>query len=71
MKIEILENVKHERELYAEGDVRTVTAELGAYFCACGWARDVDGVVETGDRDLAPKVVAPDGAKHGHKAQEV
>lgn len=67
----MLEKVMHGREVYEAGDVRTVDPETGQYFCACGWAKDVDGAVETGNRDLAHKVVSPDSASHANRTQEV
>jgi len=71
MKIEILEKVMHEREVFEEGDMRTVPDELGRYFCECGWAKDVDGGVETGKRDVNAVVLTPDSVAHATKASEV
>lgn len=50
MKIEALETFLDGRNRYEKGDVRTVLDENGEYFCSCGWARDVDGNVETAER---------------------
>ena len=50
MKIEILETFLDGKERYEKGDTRTVSEENGAYFCAMGWASDVDGKVATGAR---------------------
>ena len=52
MKIEALETFLHDGQRYEAGDVRTVDDGLGAYFCKCGWAKDVDGNVETAPRDV-------------------
>lgn len=52
MKIELLETVKHDGQVFTEGDIRTVDDELGAYFCRAGWSKDVDGKVETAPRDV-------------------
>jgi len=64
MKIEILEKIKHERDVFEEGDIRTVTDELGAYFCKAGWAKDVDGKVPTSERDIHHVMLAPDNVVH-------
>lgn len=65
MKIEILENFKHGRDQYLQGETRVVTEEDGVYFCSNGWAKDVDGKVATGDRDRAHgKVLEVQNLKH-------
>lgn len=71
MKIEVLEKVLHGREVFEAGDVRTVPDDLGAYFCSCGWAKDVDGNVATAERDVNAKRVVPDSVVHGVTAGEV
>lgn len=53
MKIEILEatGVKHAPYGHMkQGEIREVDPQFGAFACANGWARDVDGAVATGDR---------------------
>ena len=45
MKVEMTHTVKHEGLIYTKGDI--VTSEKGAYFCACGWARDLSGKTPT------------------------
>jgi hypothetical protein len=52
MKIECVTSFKHGHEQYGEGDVRVVDDDLGAYFCAASWAKDLDGKVPTGDAKL-------------------
>lgn len=55
MRVKILEDkirhaidgVPHE---FLKDEVRVVPDADGAYFCALGWAEDVDGVVKTGER---------------------
>lgn len=64
MRIELLETVKHERDIYESGDVRTVPDGVGQYFCAQGWAKDVDGNVATGERDVNAARLAPVSALH-------
>lgn len=71
MKIEMLEKVLHGRDVFEAGDVRTVPDDVGAYFCACGWAKDVDGNVETAERDVHAKRVVPESVAHGVTAGEV
>lgn len=70
MKIEALEKFMHGWDVFEQGDIRTVDAEHGAYFCNCGWAKDVDGKVETGKRDTTTVTLAPDNAVHATKAGE-
>lgn len=64
MKVEILEDVRHGRELFVKGDRRTVDDDVGTYFCALGWAKDIDGAVETGLRNTAEVVLTPDSVSH-------
>ena len=57
MKVEILEeSIKHEIDgvlvTFEEGEIRSVPDNVGSYFCANGWAKDVDGNVETAARDV-------------------
>lgn len=61
MKIEVTEPTGFlwQGERFASGDVRVVSNEMGAQVCGLGWARDVDGKVPTGTRDLAPKIIDP------------
>jgi hypothetical protein len=68
MKIEMIETVKHERDEYLAEDQRTVPDELGAYFCANGWAKDIEGQVPTGERKTGVATVTPDNVKHTTKA---
>jgi hypothetical protein len=50
MKIEILETFLDGRDRYEKGEIREVSDESGVYFCGCGWAKDVEGKVETAER---------------------
>lgn len=66
MKIEILEErlrgkdrvtgIHHSVE---RGDRITVSDACGAAWCAHGWAKDLSGEVETGERTIHPKRVSP------------
>jgi hypothetical protein len=65
MKIEMLEKVLHGRDVFEAGEVRVVEDWLGEHFCKCGWAKDLDGNVETVPRDPNRQVtLAVDGAQH-------
>jgi len=47
--------------LLAEGDTITVPDDVGARWCAYGWASDVEGKVATGERvEGAREVIAHD-----------
>ena len=57
MKVEILEpSIKHEIDgvlvTFEQGEIRSVPDNVGSFFCANGWAKDVDGNVETAERDV-------------------
>ena len=71
MIIEMLETVMHGREQFKSGERRDVSDELGAYFCECGWAKDADGKVQTGERKLNEVVLTPDSVAHNVKSTEV
>jgi len=70
MRVEILEKVMHGRDVYEAGEVRIVDEELGSYFCSAGWAKDLDGNVETAERDVHRKILAPDNSHHSTVAGE-
>lgn len=70
MKIEITEGngknghaIVWEGMSYFNGDQRTVPKALGELFCSLGWARDIDGNVETGARDTSPKQLDVENTK--------
>ena len=75
MKIEITEetiklNVDGKLVNFVKGDVSTVSDEVGNICLGHGWAKDVDGVVETGERKPgANGPLVPD--KVNQKAQKV
>ena len=41
------------------GDIKTVGENFGKLACSMGWARDVDGVVPTGERTTRRVTVTP------------
>jgi hypothetical protein len=78
MKVEITEDIlRHEdvenSKLYdlVKGDIITVPDEVGHYFLACGWAKDVDGQVEAAARNTNPVQLSPKNGNHSLKAPEV
>ena len=71
MKIELLETVKHERDTFEKGDIRTVSDGVGNYFCSCGWAKDIDGNVTTGERNTSEVRLTPNDAFHNNSTGEV
>lgn len=71
MKIELLEKVMHERDVFEAGDVRTVDDVIGKYFVEMGWAKDVDGNIPTGERNTTEIRLAPDSAVHATKVETI
>lgn len=76
MKIEILEETGIKTSEYGHmkhGEIRVVEDGDGEFYCANGWAKDVDGQVETGKRGkldrVDPKKWAAD--KKAEKADKV
>ena len=61
MKVRITEKtgIRHDGQFYEHDEVRVVPIKVGTYFCANGWAEDLDGNVPTGERDLTPKRIDP------------
>ena len=41
------------------GDIKTVGGNFGALACKMGWAKDVDGAVETGEKTTRKVVLTP------------
>jgi hypothetical protein len=53
VKIEALESIKSDGYVLDAGDVKqNVPDPIGARWCAAGWAKDLDGVVATGERKV-------------------
>jgi hypothetical protein len=76
MKVEILEErlsskdrgVDPPRLIVAEkGDIVTVSDTCGEHWCAAGWAKDVLGKVETGERVPGARRLRVDGVKMAPK----
>jgi hypothetical protein len=64
MKIEALTTFLDGRDRFEAGDVRTVSDEDGARFCAAGWAKDISGTVPTGDAATGSADLAIHNATH-------
>ena len=62
MRIEALENIRSEQFTLTEGDVVTVPNDVGAHWCAMGWAKDTSGTIPTGERSTAPRELSVAGA---------
>ena len=57
MRVEIIESsIKHEIDgvlvTFEQGDIRTIPDVHGVFFCKNGWAKDLDGNIETAGRDV-------------------
>ena len=62
MKVQIIESsIKHEIDgvlvTFEQGDIRTIPDVHGEFFCKNGWAKDVDGNIETAERDVNRTIV--------------
>jgi hypothetical protein len=71
MRVELLRAVKHDGRTYAQGDAITVERELGEYFCASGWAKDLANTISTAEPSVAPVELKVQSAKHINKAKEL
>jgi hypothetical protein len=71
MRIEALEAIKSGTYVVTEGDIITVPDEVGARWCALGWAKDTAGVVATGERRVLDARIAVDPVRHGQQAEKV
>lgn len=51
MRVKVLEEkILEGREAFLKDEIREVSDEMGARWCANGWAEDLDGSVPTGER---------------------
>lgn len=65
MRIEAIDRIRalddDRRDLHMEpGDVKTVGDNFGKLACSMGWAKDVDGIVPTGEKSNRAVQVTPD-----------
>jgi len=64
VRVKILEEkILEEREAFFKDEIRVVSDEMGARWCANGWAEDLDGAVPTGDRINRGQELVVDPAK--------
>lgn len=63
MKIEALEGIKSAGYVLIAGDSITVPDEIGTLWVKAGWAKDVAGTVETGERVVLNAKLAVDAVK--------
>jgi hypothetical protein len=71
MKIEALESIKSDGYLLDPEDTKTVPDEVGARWCAAGWARDASGVVATGERKVLNAKLSVDNINLAVKSPNV
>ena len=72
MKIEILEQrLSSDGYVGEKGDRLTVPDEVGAKWCALGWASDLAGVVPTGERRVIDARLDVNASAHGQTVTEV
>ena len=64
MKIEALTTFIIGRDRFEAGDVRTVSDESGAFYCDCGWAKDITGQTTTGTQADGSVDLAIQNATH-------
>jgi hypothetical protein len=71
MKIEALESIKSDGYILDPEDIKTVPEEVGARWCAAGWARDMSGAVATGERKVLNTKIAVDNISLAVKSANV
>lgn len=70
-RIEVLENFSHGGHTYYGGEVRFVSEEDAQVACGAGWAKDLDGVIATGERDPTAKRLEIQPLSQDHAATDV
>jgi hypothetical protein len=68
MRVECRESIKSAGYVLSEGDIVSVPDEVGARWCAAGWAVDTAGVIPTGERRVLNAQLSIEPAQHGHSA---
>jgi hypothetical protein len=68
-RIEILQTIKHDGQVFHAGEVRMTSPELAGYFCGLGWAK-ADGLV-TGNPDTSEKTLEVQKSHIGHAAPQI
>lgn len=67
-KIEIIQQIKHDGQVYHAGETRMVDDKLAGYFCGNGWAKDSSGAIATGDQELGEKTLDIHNGQHATAA---
>lgn len=72
MRIEVTEDfLKSDGYILVAGDIITVPDEVGAAWCALGWAKDTAGIVATGERVVLDASLIVHSAKQTVTGEEV
>lgn len=72
MKIEALEAIKSDGYVLDAGDVKqNVPDEIGSVWVKAGWAKDLEGNIETGERQVLNAKLAVDSVKLVVKSPEL
>lgn len=70
MKVEVLEErLSSDGFIGEKGDIFTVPDEVGQCWCKAGWAKDLAGNVETGERNTKPVTINPKKMIHKQNAE--
>ena len=65
MQVEILEErLSSDGFAGSKGDRLTVPDDVGSAWCIYGWAKDMAGKVDTGERNINPVTVNPKNLAH-------
>lgn len=67
MRVEALERISSDGYVLEKGDILTVRDEVGAVWCAAGWACDTSGALATGERIVMDARLTINPSTHGHK----
>ena len=66
MKVEALETIKSSGYVLDKGDIKmNIPDEIGERWVRAGWAKDLDGVVETGERKVLDARLNVESISHG------
>lgn len=65
-RIEVLCTFKDGSDVFHAGETRFVPEGKAGYFCGLGWARDIDGLVATGEAKPADVKLDIQSGKAGH-----
>lgn len=72
MRVEIKEDsLKSDGYILVSGDIITVPDDVGAAWCARGWAADTAGIVATGERVVLDASLIVHTAKQAVTGEEV